>query len=108
MKVVLPNISANRRSTLCLAYKRKIIQESAEVDNIKKTAWKYGVQPQQIRQWKCAFDHAMTNACDVSLFPRNISIKVSQRFIVDCNQPSVTDFSLEVDQLCSLQSFLVI
>jgi hypothetical protein len=50
MRVVLPDISPNRRESLCLAYKRHIVRESDVVSNIRKTARKYGVQPIQIRK----------------------------------------------------------
>jgi DDE superfamily endonuclease len=78
MKVVLPNIPANRRSMLCLAYKRHIINESHENKNIKKTASKYGVQAGQIRRWKRSFDMALSKAVDIASLPINANKSITK------------------------------
>jgi DDE superfamily endonuclease len=69
MRVVLPEIPSTRRNRVCLAHKQHIIRECAQVGNVRMTARKYGVQPQQIRRWKQSFDCAMERAVDIVVNP---------------------------------------
>jgi transposase-like protein len=69
MLVSVSSTSSNRRNSLCLAFKRHIVRESGKVNNIKKTARKYGVNPAQIRRWKASFEEAMAKAMDVANQP---------------------------------------
>jgi hypothetical protein len=80
MKVSVPRISANRRKTLYLLYKRHIVQESRDGGSLKSTARKYGVEACQIRRWKRAFDKAMEQAVIATSQPGLRSQSISRVF----------------------------
>jgi Transposase len=75
-----PHIPNKRRSTICLAYKRRFVREAGQIKNIKATARKYGVHPSQIRKWKAAFEKAMVHAMEVALLPGNEATTITSMY----------------------------